>query len=191
MTSTKKEQILNTALRLFALQGYAETTTFQIAQEAQVTEPLLYYHFKNKEEIFTKILEKIFAEYKQMILNLPSETVTVFDKIENLIRLHLNIASMRPLESRLILAHCPAKLIENGHFCSKILQEQEQLLLDYLITCLKEGMAKKEFKKLDAVNTALVILCFINGLFRRKLFEQQHFPYEETAIVFCRNSLLL
>ncbi len=60
MARNKKTQILDTALKLFALQGYDETTTLQIATEAKVTEPLLYYHFKNKEEIFTCILEKNF-----------------------------------------------------------------------------------------------------------------------------------
>ncbi|SDN56229.1 transcriptional regulator, TetR family [Desulfonauticus submarinus] len=191
MGKNKKQQILNTALKLFALQGYDETTTVQISKEAGVTEPLLYYHFKNKEEIFTHILKAIFSEYKEMISRLPQNTNCEFERIENLIRLHFNIAEVRPLEGRLILAHCPAKLKENNHFCAKIIEEQKELLLNYLCDCLQKGISKKEFKKVPVIETSLVLLCFINGLFRKKLFEaEENHAYEEVAISFCRNSLL-
>jgi len=42
--------------RLFASQGFEGTTTLQIAGEGGVTEPLLYYHFKGKDELFTHFL---------------------------------------------------------------------------------------------------------------------------------------
>lgn len=192
MARTKKNQILDTALKLFALQGYDETTTLQIATEAKVTEPLLYYHFKSKEEIFTCILEKIFSEYKEMIERLPKKTRHEFDKIENIIKLHFNLAETRPLEGRLILAHCPAKLKNNNHLCSNIVEEQKKILLDYITQTLISGINKKEFKKMPVLETALVIIAFINGLFRKKLFEvNENIPYENTAIEFCKSSLLL
>ena len=43
----KKQNIIQAAC-LFAEQGYDGPTTLQIANEAGVTEPLIYYHFKGK-----------------------------------------------------------------------------------------------------------------------------------------------
>ena len=54
----KRKRIVETAGRLFAEQGYEGTTTVQIVKEAGATEPLLYYHFKDKEDLFTFILTK-------------------------------------------------------------------------------------------------------------------------------------
>jgi len=54
----KKWKIIEVASRLFAEQGYDGTTTVQIVKEAGATEPLLYYHFKDKEDLFTFILTK-------------------------------------------------------------------------------------------------------------------------------------
>jgi AcrR family transcriptional regulator len=54
---SKRETILKTAASLFATQGFDGTTTMQIAREAGVTEPLIYYHFKTKGDLFTSIIE--------------------------------------------------------------------------------------------------------------------------------------
>ncbi len=127
-----------------------------------------------------------------MIFKLPKNTRYEFDKIENIIKLHFNIAENRPLEGRLILAHCPAKLKNNNHLCSNIVEEQKNILIEYITSCLVKGINKKEFKEVPVLQTALVLIAFINGLFRKKLFEQEeNIPYEETAIEFCRYSLLI
>ena len=67
----KKQTILKSAARLFATQGFDGTTTQQIAREAGVTEPLIYYHFKGKDELFTSIIQTGFTEYLSRIGGLP------------------------------------------------------------------------------------------------------------------------
>jgi len=51
-TDEKRERILKVAERLFASQGYANTTMEQIVRELGVTKPFVYYYFHNKQEIF-------------------------------------------------------------------------------------------------------------------------------------------
>ena len=48
-----RQAILESATRLFGSTGFYATTTLEIAAEADVTEPLIYYHFKGKDELFT------------------------------------------------------------------------------------------------------------------------------------------
>lgn len=48
----KREGILKVAERLFAKQGYANTTIEQIADQLGVTKPYVYYYFSSKQEIF-------------------------------------------------------------------------------------------------------------------------------------------
>ncbi|MFI5888994.1 TetR/AcrR family transcriptional regulator [Actinoplanes sp. NPDC051513] len=49
-------RILSVGLRLFATQGYANTSLREIADELGVTKAALYFHFKTKEEILNGIL---------------------------------------------------------------------------------------------------------------------------------------
>src|SRR3954463_5502617 len=50
------DRILSVALRLFAAQGYANTSLREISDELGVTKAALYFHFKTKEDILNGIL---------------------------------------------------------------------------------------------------------------------------------------
>ncbi|MBL7828296.1 MAG: TetR/AcrR family transcriptional regulator [Saprospiraceae bacterium] len=54
---TNKEQILQTALALFAEQGYDRTPTSQIAREAGVSEGLIFRHFGSKDALLAAIIQ--------------------------------------------------------------------------------------------------------------------------------------
>ncbi len=55
----RREQLLDVAAQLFATRGYAGATTAQIAKEADVTEPIIYRHFKSKRDLFVALIERI------------------------------------------------------------------------------------------------------------------------------------
>lgn len=52
-----RQQILQAALRRFAHSGYAGASVQQIVDAAQVTKPVLYYHFGSKEGLYTALIE--------------------------------------------------------------------------------------------------------------------------------------
>lgn len=54
-----RQRIIDAAEQLFMLQGFAATSTRQIAEKVGITQPNLYYHFPNKEEIYICVLESI------------------------------------------------------------------------------------------------------------------------------------
>ena len=54
----RREQLLDTAARLFAEHGYSKTTTAQLAKSAGVTEPIIYRHFKSKHELFIALIDR-------------------------------------------------------------------------------------------------------------------------------------
>lgn len=49
-------RIKEAAVRLFASKGYAATATREIAEEAGVAKPMLYYYFPDKESIYVSIV---------------------------------------------------------------------------------------------------------------------------------------
>jgi len=57
---TTKEEILHTALALFAERGYDAVSTAMIAERLGITKGALYRHFENKQEIFTAIIDRMF-----------------------------------------------------------------------------------------------------------------------------------
>ena len=58
--SDTKEDILRTALRLFARDGYEAASVSDIAGELGMTKGALYKHYKNKRDIFFNIVERMY-----------------------------------------------------------------------------------------------------------------------------------
>jgi len=55
----RRKQLLESAARCFAKYGYRGTTTARIAAESGVSEPVIYRHFRNKQELFVALIEKV------------------------------------------------------------------------------------------------------------------------------------
>lgn len=58
----RREQLLDTAARLFAERGYAGATTAELAKAAGVTEPIIYRHFASKRDLFIALIDRTGAE---------------------------------------------------------------------------------------------------------------------------------
>ena len=54
----RREQLLDTAVNLFAEKGFAGATTSELAKAAGVTEPIIYRHFKSKKNLFISVIER-------------------------------------------------------------------------------------------------------------------------------------
>lgn len=53
-----REKILDTAIKLFAKNGFNGTTTKEIAEAAEVNESLIFRHFSTKRDLYGAIIEK-------------------------------------------------------------------------------------------------------------------------------------
>lgn len=80
MTS-KKEKILQTALELFTEQGFKATTTKEIALKSGVAEGLIFYYFKDKNELLHQLtrefsfIETISKEIKELSVLEPHQAL--------------------------------------------------------------------------------------------------------------------
>lgn len=55
--SQRRAQLIDVALDVFAEHGYAQTTMDQVAQQADVSKPVLYQHFENKRDLFFTLID--------------------------------------------------------------------------------------------------------------------------------------
>ena len=67
-----REHILETALALFASQGYQETTLRDIAAQADVSLGLTYRYFARKEELIVALYERLTGETEAAVAVLPA-----------------------------------------------------------------------------------------------------------------------
>lgn len=59
---TRKKDILQAAFECFVQFGYSKTSLDLVAQKTGISRPLIYQHFKDKEDLFTCMVEDRFNE---------------------------------------------------------------------------------------------------------------------------------
>ncbi|MEM9082185.1 MAG: TetR/AcrR family transcriptional regulator [Planctomycetota bacterium] len=71
----RREQLLDTAVSLFAKRGFTGATTAELAKAAGVTEPIIYRHFNSKKDLFIAVLdrtsEQTLGEWDKVLKSAP------------------------------------------------------------------------------------------------------------------------
>ncbi len=136
----RKKAIVKAALPLFARQGFARTTTKQLAQAAGVSEALLYKHFPSKETLYAEIQAygcQGCDPALRKLVDLEASTSTLVFIVYYVIR--ANIIG-RPCETmhhetrhRMILNSC----LEDGTFTRFLFQNRFSENLTRIVECMK------------------------------------------------------
>ncbi|GCF94210.1 TetR family transcriptional regulator [Enterococcus florum] len=79
------QKILQVAEQLFMTQGYEATSTRQIAEALQITQPNLYYHFKKKEDIYVAVMNALAREVKFQLKQLAQEQAPLEAKLSTML----------------------------------------------------------------------------------------------------------
>ena len=87
--NNKYHLILEAAVKVFACQGFYQSTVAQIAKEAGVADGTIYLYFKNKDDIlvhfFSYRTKEVFDRFRAEVKKADSS----LDKLRNLVRRHL------------------------------------------------------------------------------------------------------
>jgi TetR/AcrR family fatty acid metabolism transcriptional regulator len=85
----KYHLILEAAVKVFARQGFYQSTVAQIAREAGVADVTIYLYFKNKDDILVNFFDyktkQVFERFRAEV----NQAESGLDKLHNLIRRHL------------------------------------------------------------------------------------------------------
>jgi AcrR family transcriptional regulator len=134
----RREQLIEVATRIFAKWGYNAATTAEIAEAAGVTEPILYRHFNNKQDMFVAITramsEQTLERWQELIARSASSTEkirTIARQFPNHIRAsedayHVIHGALATSRDRKVLAVIKEHYSEIERFFCKIITEGQK-----------------------------------------------------------------
>ena len=94
-----REKILLTAKSLFIQQGYHGLAMRQISEAVGVSKAALYYHFKDKEELFLAILDIYLNEIESAIDAIQSKRLSSSEQL----RMFVEYILSQPAEQRAVM----------------------------------------------------------------------------------------
>jgi AcrR family transcriptional regulator len=65
----KKKHIINTAIKIFSVNGYHGTTVKDVVEGAELSVGTFYFYFKNKEDLFETLYDELSEEFFSALCN--------------------------------------------------------------------------------------------------------------------------
>jgi AcrR family transcriptional regulator len=85
------ERILDAAEDLFAEKGYSATSLGEVADRVGIRSPSLYNHFRNKEALYSAVLERLLETFGAPLAKLQDSPITrerIYQWLETIVRMH-------------------------------------------------------------------------------------------------------
>jgi AcrR family transcriptional regulator len=148
--SSKKEEIIQAGMYLFARHGYTETSIDKITRHANVSKGLTYTHFKSKEGLLRAVIEHSITRLTAEMMDIKEVSIQkLFANYFRSLRKNKDIVRL----CLLLVAHPDTPAMVN-----QLLENQKQELLDLLTQLLSQKFGDKSHQE------ALLLLATMDGL---------------------------
>lgn len=174
---TKREVIVESALRLILKKGYDGTTVDDVARLSGVSKGLVSYHYPKKENLFRAVLEKI-------ITKLESDLKTTYESSDSAReRLRLDFRNLFDSEERTrhyyivlidFLAQAPREACVRNY--TRVIY---QTVLHYVEMTIADGVRTGEFRPVDVKLSAATIVALTEGFVFQWLFNPDGINLEQ------------
>jgi AcrR family transcriptional regulator len=181
--TARREQILKTALKLFAAQGFDATSTRQIAREVGIAEGLIFHYFPTKASLLAAILEDRVEERRAFRRELrPLLEDAAGKPASEVLRSVASgwLATLRRDEEIVVVLFTAAQVNpEVRGAWQGLIREGTELLGGYLAARIEAGELREDLP-LETAATAFVSSLMIFFLTRRHLSEPEWREQSET-----------
>ena len=140
----RRAEIMDASMLLFMEKGYANTTTQDIVDKVNISRGLLYYHFKNKEDILYCLVER----YSEKLLRdihviVNDDDKTAIEKIRAFI--DATIISTDNVSAEGTELQKSVDLKENRYMLDKLSHKLIEKLTIYFERIINQGISEKVF----------------------------------------------
>ena len=86
MKKKTKQKIIDSAIDLFSKDSYGKVSIAQICKNAKISNGIIYNYFRNKEELFTYLLEETSNRIEEQFKSIQDHLVYIDENEEDVMR---------------------------------------------------------------------------------------------------------
>ena len=141
--NNKYHQILEAAVKVFARQGFHQSTVAQIAKEAGVADGTIYLYFKNKDDILVQFFsfraKQVFERFREAVDGAQNSR----DKLRNLVHRHL-AEFQRDRDGAVVYQ---VETHQNSRLAEAQIREMSQMYRDLISEIVEQGQQEGTIRK--------------------------------------------
>ena len=160
-----RENILNAALDVIYEKGYARSTFVDIAKEIKLTKGAVYWHFKNKPDMFLALGQQMEDKIESTLHDTFYKTQTLNDYKQMLFRMILLIDEDEQLRKYYSIVYYRMEWTEELMRLKQFFDQQEENMVQWSMDILGRAQLQKEMpgnKNIGHLSLALSSL--VSGL---------------------------
>jgi AcrR family transcriptional regulator len=157
---TRKEVIVSKAATLFREKGFKAASMRDLAEAVGVEAASLYNHIKSKTEILHELCFSVANRFLHKIDEVEAEQTSSVDKIEKLLRFHIN--EMIHHYEEVYVSDREWKHLSDPYLSN--FQNQRRIYRKRFAAIIETGIAENQIKKIDAATAVLIMLHAISGI---------------------------
>lgn len=159
---TKKEQIMNAALELFALKGFYTTTIPDIANSLKMSVGNMYNYFKSKDILAQEIIKYISVYLGEKLKEVNEQDISTKEKTKKIVIMYFDIAKSRPemIDYFLRVYLSNREVFKDG--CEGMACVSE--FVTEIMIFFEEGVQKGELKDQDFFSAFGLFMGYLGGM---------------------------
>ncbi|MEP7289661.1 MAG: TetR/AcrR family transcriptional regulator [Chloroflexota bacterium] len=161
VSEERRNQIIESAIKVLAREGFANTRMDDVAVESGLSKGLLYWYFKSKEEIIIAIADVLFGAALHKLQNFPLEGQTARALLENYIEIY--IADLRGLLKFTPIIYEFYALAFRNRAVRQVMQEYLHRFVAILEPLVQRGIDTGEFASGNAQQITIAIGAAFEG----------------------------
>ncbi|ETD23520.1 TetR/AcrR family transcriptional regulator [Helicobacter macacae] len=178
-----KEAILDTALELFALQGYDATSTRQIAQKSNANLSAISYHFGSKEGLYRASFYHCFGFVEAILESAPTAPL---ERIAHYATKMSELHQKKPYIGRLFIEN----VINSKPFMFDDIAKRQAKMRGFFFEALQEGIKQGVFRAdIDIASSAIALFGIVNFYFFVQTTKVLPQGFKNLSNVYAKNSL--
>lgn len=155
--AVRRAEIMEAALKLFMEKGYMNTTTQDIIDHVKISRGLLYYHFKDKEDILYCLVERYSEPLLQTLSAISADkNKTAIEKIRSFMA--ATIISPDTITKEMVALQKTVDLEQNYYLMDKFSHNFIKKVTAYFTAIIEQGISEKSFQVDDPRETAYFLM---------------------------------
>lgn len=169
MKNTTKNQVIQSAIKLFAKKGFDGTSMREIAERAGVTKPMIYYHYKDKEALYFSLLDDYMSKFIKKVMDTLSLALSPQEKIQSFVKLYVKHLK----KNRNIFKIINREITGSRKNVDKLTDNYFSKIHSGLAKVIDDGIKEGSFKAVNPHATAISLIGIIIFYFaERKVIER-------------------
>ena len=177
VSEERRAQIIESAIQVFAREGFANTRMEDVAAESGLSKGLLYFYFKSKEEIISAIADLLFGSELRKMQSQIDEAQTAREGLERFTEAF--IADLRGILKITPLFYEFYALAFRNASVRRLLGEYLHQFVKMIEPLVQRGIEQGEFAPGDARQITLTIGAALEGTLLLWTYDPDMVPVEE------------